>query len=134
MNSTPFFKLKRLFASTLFGAFFASLLTPAQAKEKKDEYPDYSRLEYAKPLPPVDEQVKEPKPGSINRKFGERPENPYEGSDPLSNIPIPLLRASNKGDDFEPPITDILESTEQPLAPPAKSTAPVVTSTEPTKN
>lgn len=128
MNSASFLGLKRTSWLAIFGLFagmvLASYIRTAEAKEKKDTYPDYTRLEYAKPLPPVDEQVKEPKPGSISRKFGERPDNPLEGIDPLTNIPVPLLQGGNKGNDFEPPITDILEATAQSEPAVAKSTAP----------
>ncbi|OGR91840.1 MAG: hypothetical protein A2992_09115 [Elusimicrobia bacterium RIFCSPLOWO2_01_FULL_59_12] len=96
---------------------FLKVPSPSWAGSKQnDGFPDYNRLEYAKPRPPVEEQLKEPKPGSIQRKFGDTNEDNSGGADPLNSIPIPLLRPAPKTDDSEPPISEILEEAEVSLS------------------
>jgi len=112
MNSASFLNMKCIRYALLLAGLTPSLLWSGSKDKDKEGYPDYTRLEYAKPLPPVDEQVKQPKPGSISRKFGEVPEDPNQGADPLNSIPIPLMRGNSKGNDFEPPITEILEESD----------------------
>src|SRR4051812_48250593 len=49
------------------------LVSGSFAKSKpQDDFPDYNRLEYAKPLPPPDQQVAPPLPGSIQMQVGNK--------------------------------------------------------------
>jgi hypothetical protein len=82
----------------------------ARSRSDKDGFPDYNRLEYAKPLPPVDEQQPESKPGSIQRRFGDKPVSAGD-TIPLNALPI-SLRPTPESDESEPPISDLLDQTE----------------------
>jgi len=92
-----------------------------------DDFPDYNRLEYAKPLPPVAEQVPEAKPGSIDLKVGMQ--QPTE-SEPLDAIPVRIGRSSQDPDDGEPSMAGMLDdsqvSTSTALAHPVVSTTSAV--------
>jgi hypothetical protein len=105
---------------TLFLLVILAAVSVVYARSSdKDAFPDYNRLEYAKPLPPVDQQVEESKPGSIQRRFGEKSAQASDREVPLNALPIPL-RGAAYSDDSEPPISDLLEQADAVI----KSTTP----------
>jgi len=108
----------------LAGVLLCLLAASAGARRRSsdegdDGFPDYNRLEYAKPLPPPDQQVQAPKPGSINMEVGREEPGPAA---PVDAVPLPLTHKSHDADDSEPPLTGMLEETA-----PAVSTSSVLT-------
>jgi hypothetical protein len=85
----------------------ASPILFARSKES-DGFPDYTKLEYAKPMPPADQQVPERPGGSINVIVGQVNKELINSPEAL---PIPILHKAAGPDDSEPPMDGILEST-----------------------
>ena len=99
----------------------------ALSKSKPDnDYPDYNRLEYAKPLPAPDQQIQPPPPGSISMRVGEK--KTRIDAVPPDTLSIPI-RSRDDDSGSEPPIADLLDDYKiAPATPPALA---VTTSTAP---
>src|SRR5882672_10965037 len=69
-----------------------------------EDFPDYNHLEYAKPLPPSDQQVQEAPPGSIHQIFGNR--KPAAVAVPIDALPVSLHPTQNR-DESEPSMDDL---------------------------
>ena len=65
----------------------------------EDDFPNYDKVEYAKPLPPVDQQVPQPKPGSFHLRVGD-PKPTQDAS--MDDIPVQLMDNKKHADDSEP--------------------------------
>jgi len=79
----------------------------AFSKQKKEnDFPDYNRLEYAKPLPAPDEQVAPPPPGSFSMRVGEKKKTINEVPPDILGVPI---RPRDNDNGSEPPISDLLD-------------------------
>lgn len=107
--------------------FLSSAAWAGSRNTNGDDFPDYTRIEYAKPLPPVDQQVPAPPPGGIplNVNMGQ-----VSDSTSLDEIPVRLGRTSQNSDDSEPSMVGILDdshiSTTTAMAAPVASTTSVV--------
>jgi hypothetical protein len=72
----------------------------------QDDFPDYNRLEYAKPLPPPDQQVTSPPPGSIQMEVGSKKKQITDVPPETLSVPI---RPRDYDSGSEPPISDLLD-------------------------
>src|SRR5262249_22895105 len=82
----------------------ALLAGPALAKRHDpddDEFPNYNKLEYAKPLPPVDQQVPEPRPGSFHLRVGDKTKAQETTMD---DLPVQLMGEKRKSEESGPPL------------------------------
>jgi hypothetical protein len=72
---------------------------------EKDGFPDYTKIEYAKPRPPAEEQIAEPPPGSIKARLGDRQATNMGNS--LDELPLPVVTRP-KPNETEPSFDDLL--------------------------
>jgi hypothetical protein len=106
---------KRLYQGILLAASFwigaqagRTLWAKSRSAGGGDGFPDYNRLEFAKPLPPADQQVPERKPGSIDLEVGK---GAPAVTVPLDAVPMPLTHQAPGLDETEPPMIGIIEDT-----------------------
>jgi hypothetical protein len=105
----------RIYLPLLLPGLLVALAVVCFASRKDAiEYPDYTRLEYAKPLPPPDQQVEAPGPGSIHMVVGDR-KRVVEGAS-LESLPVALLHPDVPADESEPSMADVLELSTQPVS------------------
>src|SRR5262245_49548889 len=117
--------MKRIYLKTGWMVLGLGLLITAgvwarRSQDDAEGFPDYNRLEYAKPLPPADQQVPQAPPGSINMKVGGK--KAASDTTPLEELPVRLRQAS--GDDSGEPPLDFIET-----APIIPASAPIVSTT-----
>ncbi|HVO32639.1 MAG TPA: hypothetical protein VMU17_01910 [Elusimicrobiota bacterium] len=92
-----------------------------QARDRNaddDSFPDYNKIEYARPLPPVEQQQQQAKPGSIQLSVDM---SHPAAADTDAVAPAPARTPPRKADDSEPPLDFMVDNSSGVQA----STAPL---------
>jgi hypothetical protein len=101
------------------------VVSGSSRNREEQDFPDYNRLEYAKPLPPPDQQPVESPRGSIQMRVGDKPVTAQ--AVPLDSLQVPI-RPANSGNGSEPPL-DFIDDPLPPATTVATSTFTAISST-----